>query len=68
MGGEIRFTKTQNTGEKLVLCTTDSENPSPFSQIFDSTPLRQPPAIAASLLWSIKHSKSMSAALFSEYR
>lgn len=36
MGGQIRFTKTQNTGEKLVLCTTDSENPAPFSQLSDS--------------------------------
>lgn len=60
MGGEIRFTKTQNTGEKLVLCMADSENPAAFSQIPDAILLHQPPAIAASLLWPIIHSESIS--------
>lgn len=64
MGGEIRFTKTQNTGEKLVLCTTDSGNPAPFSQTPDAILLHQPPAIVASLFWSIKHSESISTPFF----
>lgn len=60
MGGEIRFTKTQNTGEKLVWSKTDSENPAAFSQIPDAILLHQPPAIVTSLLWSIKYNEAIS--------